>query len=316
MFPVLIQVLRRLLSQVQYQATRYFRFWFYSFRALDVAWNHNDPGKLAASATNGVIATFNCETSCFGGDNPKAQFLSQKKQEWDSGTATTRSVHRICWHNVETSILASANQDGCIRIFDVRDSVPAITLKRPQDTVRDLHFDPFNDSLVASITENGNVCIWDWRKPDQVVQKFVAHTNFGLSIVYNREKSGLLATGARDKNCKVWNLSTDDKTASIGLPKQPVVTLRTPSPVGRIRWRPGNSGQYHLATTAGVEKGDITVWNLLLPNMPACILRGHDDPCTDFDWLETPSALPTSTSQTSITSGTGNSTDSQQEVSN
>jgi WD40 repeat protein len=122
-----------------------------NFTVTDVVWNARDDGKLAASATNGAIAVFNVDITS-GGDK-----AGRGQQEWDSSDQTSRSVNKLCWHNIDKNILAAACQEGCVKLFDVRlkkGSCQA-TFSPRADAARDVQFDPYHPNYFASVFENG-----------------------------------------------------------------------------------------------------------------------------------------------------------------
>ena len=85
---------------------------------------------------------------------------------------------------------------------------------------------------------------------------------------------------------------TDDSDVDVvtSSSTKPIHVIHTPSSVGHILWKPASRGDI-LATTSCAEHGDILIWNLSEGgslNVPACILRGHSEPCMDFSWLDTP----------------------------
>jgi WD40 repeat protein len=152
------------------------------------------------------------------------------------------------------------------------------------DVARNLQFDPFQPNNFAVIYENGGVAVWDARKDDTPFLKVAAHTTCGLSLAWHPYKPNHLATGSRDKTCKVWNFSPSSEENSIS---KPIFSLYTPSAIAFIAWRPSHKHHNQIATTS-VETGDISIWDIEIPNVPACILRGHKEAVTGFAWLDTP----------------------------
>ena len=95
-------------------------------------------------------------------------------------------------------------------------------------------------------------------------------------------------------------------------PLKPIHVIHTPTAVGRISWRPASlsdtrvqRNQLQLATSSP-DRGEISVWDVNMPNIPICILKGHsNEACTGISWLDTP--LHTTSSTTSPTSSSNSS---------
>jgi hypothetical protein len=86
---------------------------------------------------------------------------------------------------------------------------------------------------------------------------------------------------------------------STGANQKPAYVLHTPTAVGRISWRPFDNSngraprqQLQLATSSP-DRGEVSVWDVNMPNIPVCILRGHSgETCTGIAWLDTPASCP------------------------
>ena len=53
-----------------------------------------------------------------------------------------------------------------MKLFDIRNREVALTLTASEQ-IRDIQFSPFASHSIAAVTENGNVQLWDTRRPDQ-----------------------------------------------------------------------------------------------------------------------------------------------------
>jgi len=81
--------------------------------------------------------------------------------------------------------------------------------------------------------------------------------------------------------------------------------IRTPGQVNRIRWRPGNERRFESQlATSSIERNEVYVWNTNLPHLPVCVLQGHSDVVTDFQWVDSPSSFHKSLSLASVTKTT------------
>lgn len=263
-----------------------------NFTVTDVEWGRHvsDGGKIAASTTNGSVSIFNVEYGVEASTG-KLNRQSKRQQDWQN-EEITRSVHKLSWHNTRPGMLAAAAQDGLVRIFDSRDKLKpcAFTFSTGRsDAVRDLQFSPTRDYLLASMHDNGSLCIWDMRNMDGggMWARVSAHTTLGLAVAWHPSTDMVIATGSRDKTCKVWNLTQCINEQTVA---KPTHTLHTPNAVARIAWRPENGGGVftnQLAIASAVDN-EVSVWDIRNPYIPACLLRGHTDAVMDIEWLDTP----------------------------
>jgi hypothetical protein len=104
-------------------------------------------------------------------------------------------------------------------------------------------------------------------------------------------------------SCGIATPTTAGNSISTGANQKPTHVLHTPNAVGRIAWRPTSANnsrpqrqQLQLATSSP-DRGDISVWDVNMPNIPVCILKGHsNEACTGISWLDTPTGGPSSNS--------------------
>eukprot|EP01032_Pedospumella_encystans_P021105 gene21105-23947_t len=282
----------------------------------DISWATFDVGKLAIAYSNGSITCLNVAEKA----SRQSQILSE---EWNSGKVST-GVNRISWHPFESNTIASANQDGIVRIFDFRTSGATAKItsygQRGFVATRDIEFDPFHADIFAEVSENGSLKMWDRRftsKP--LVNKTKAHSGQVLTVSWSPCWEWVLATGSKDKTVKIWDFSTcpiqyqdidsSKSNGSSGNNWEPEVvnTIYTHSEVSRLRWSITNTSTNGsanntiapllatISTSAGTSAespGHIAVWDLLNQNIPLCILKGHgQDLCADFSWLNHSTAL-------------------------
>ncbi|CAM9260890.1 unnamed protein product, partial [Ectocarpus fasciculatus] len=161
----------------------------------DVSWCHAVRDRLAASATNGDIAVISINSP-------------STNQVWSAGESS-RAVNRVSWHASEPHTMASAHQDGLVKLWDCRQKEAAALVKSYQpraDAGRDVQFDPFHENILAATFESGNLVLWDRRMADQSWLKISAHINSVQTLAWNPHKEWHLATGGRDMSIKVWDI--------------------------------------------------------------------------------------------------------------
>lgn len=247
-----------------------------AFTLTDVLWCPQDDSRLAVSTTSGSLAVVDISYS------------TGKKfsQSWEADNTSSRSINKICWRVKDKHILASAFQDGQIKIYDSRlkKSNCILSLASRSDTVaiRDISFDPFHEQYLSSVSDNGNLLVWDLRSAEAPLSRIASHSTASQTLAYSLSQEYRLATGGRDKTIKVWDLSSIEETAHY---IRPTHMISSSASVAKVRWRPDFPDQ--LACSL-VEKSELVVYDINMPNLGVSVLCGHSEACSDFDWVDTP----------------------------
>lgn len=70
------------------------------------------------------------------------------------------------------------------------------------ESIRDVQFSPQMLNAFAAVSENGNVQLWDVRRPDKCTHQYTAHSGPVFACDWHPE-CNWLATASRDKTIKV-----------------------------------------------------------------------------------------------------------------
>ncbi|KAK7919744.1 hypothetical protein WMY93_011028 [Mugilogobius chulae] len=180
---------------------------------------------LATAATNGAVVTWNLSKPS---RNKQDQLFTEHK----------RTVNKVCFHPSEVHMLLSGSQDGFMKCFDLRKKESVSTFSGQSESVRDVQFSMKDYFTFAASFENGNVQLWDIRRPDRYERMFTAHTGPVFCCDWHPDDRGWLATGGRDKMVKVWDMTTNRA--------KEIYCVQTIASVARVKWRPEK--KFHLAT--------------------------------------------------------------------
>lgn len=227
----------------------------------DVVWHQMDENLLATAATNGVVVTWNLGRPS---RNKQDQLFTEHK----------RTVNKVCFHPTEAHVLLSGSQDGFMKCFDLRRKDSVSTFSGQSESVRDVQFSIRDYFTFASTFENGNVQLWDIRRPDRCERMFTAHNGPVFCCDWHPEDRGWLATGGRDKMVKVWDMTTPRA--------KEMHCVQTIASVARVKWRP--ECRHHLATCSMMVDHNIYVWDVRRPFVPAAMFEEHRDVTTGIAW--------------------------------
>lgn len=114
----------------------------------------------------------------------------------------SRTVNKVNFHPIDAPLLISGSQDGTMKCFDLRTKEVIKTFFSNTESVRDVQFSPHHTHTFAAVSENGNVQLWDIRKPERCVQAYTAHSGPIFACDWHPEIPWL-ATASRDKTIKV-----------------------------------------------------------------------------------------------------------------
>lgn len=281
---------------------------------IDVVWSSCDISRVAVAYSTGEAKSFVfMEKASSKSSNSNTQHLLV---EWTS-ERNSSIINKLTWHPTEANTLASAHQDGSVKLFEARNgasgkAVKVFRLKGMTMPARDVKFNPFHPDIFAEVSDNGSLKIWDRKNPDKPVMSTLAHKGKVLSVAWNPNSEWIVATGATDRAIKVWDTGSCDVSqgSSSGEMKSPgqdvepllLHTVNTPTEVGKLLWGSAEDQSMYIATISSASQastdsnGFIFIWDLEKPNIPVCVLKGHSgEMCTAFEWIEyTPVADPAS----------------------
>ncbi|XP_007903057.1 GATOR complex protein WDR24 isoform X2 [Callorhinchus milii] len=232
-----------------------------NFSCADVVWHQVEENLLATAATNGAVVTWNLGKPS---RNKQDQLFTEHK----------RTVNKVCFHPTEGYMLLSGSQDGYMKCFDLRKRESVSTFSGQSESVRDVQFSIRDYFTFAASFENGNVQIWDIRRPDRYERMFTAHNGPVFCCDWHPDDRGWLATGGRDKMVKVWDMTTTRA--------KEIYCVQTIASVARVKWRP--EMKYHLATCSMMVDHNIYVWDVRRPYIPFAMFEEHKDVTTGIVW--------------------------------
>eukprot|EP01090_Pellita_catalonica_P009066 TRINITY_DN2012_c0_g1_i1.p1 TRINITY_DN2012_c0_g1~~TRINITY_DN2012_c0_g1_i1.p1 ORF type:complete len:474 (+),score=95.41 TRINITY_DN2012_c0_g1_i1:56-1423(+) len=143
--------------------------------------------------------------------------LRLSQNAWDSNFVTSNTkFFAFCWQAGGGGALAVVPWS---KTGKLEADYPLIAGHK--NTVLDVHFNPFNDNVIASVSEDGSGKIWKIpdegltetiREPEQMLK---GHRRQVGTVRWNPVASNILVTSSKDYSVKVWDATTGDASYSI-----------------------------------------------------------------------------------------------------
>ncbi|GIL43588.1 hypothetical protein Vafri_1283, partial [Volvox africanus] len=149
----------------------------------------NDEMVVAAGGSNGSIKVFELQSGRV------TKSLSGHKS----------NVMCLAWHPYDSTII-SGSMDTNVKLWNLRDKEAIMTLKGHNAGVTHVRYSP-DGNWVASASSDGAVKIWDVRG-GRLVTDLCAPTKYEITGLEFSPTEYLLATSARDKVVRFWDLET------------------------------------------------------------------------------------------------------------
>ena len=162
-------------------------------------------------------------------------------------------VSAVVWHPKNSTILASGGYDQKTIISDARMPDKALQAFKVSADVESLAWDPFNEQVVYTSTDDGVLFAHDLRatKPLWRIQ---AHDSTLSAFSVSREVPGLIATGGQDKQLKLWST----------IAEKPTMLTSRDFDIGKVfslSFLPDKGAGMNLA--AGGSNGLVRVWDTM-----------------------------------------------------
>ncbi|RWS31020.1 WD repeat-containing protein 24-like protein [Leptotrombidium deliense] len=261
-----------------------------NYSCLDVVWSPADDNLLATGATNGAVVIWNIQKSTRSKIGItlyyKLSFNYLRSFHISDQVYShhKRTVHKVCFHPCEAHLLLSGSQDGTMKLFDLRKHEVSTEFNSLSESVRDVQFSPHSEVQFAAVQENGNVQLWDMRKPDKYLRQFTAHSGPVFSCDWHPEDRRFFATGGRDKTIKIWDLSlTPTGNPAVEHCIQSIYS------VAKVKWRPQR--RTNIASCSLLLDSTIYVWDVMRTFVPFATFTEHTDVTTDFVWRNSPNTI-------------------------
>nr|XP_015223760.1 PREDICTED: WD repeat-containing protein 59 isoform X1 [Lepisosteus oculatus] len=186
----------------------------------------------------------------------------------------TRVISDLDWSWFDPELLVTSSVDTYIYIWDTRDTrKPTVALSAVAGASQ-VKWNKRNQYLLAS-SHDGDVRIWDKRKPSTAVEYVAAHLSKIHGLDWHPDNEFILATSSQDNSVRFWDYRQPRKYLNI---------LSCQVPVWKARYTPFSSGLVTVMVPQLRRENSLLLWSALDLNAPVHAFVGHDDVVLEFQW--------------------------------
>ncbi|CAM4579866.1 unnamed protein product [Leuciscus chuanchicus] len=186
----------------------------------------------------------------------------------------TRVISDLDWSWFDPELLVTSSVDTYIYIWDTRDTrKPTVALSAVAGASQ-VKWNRRNHYCLAS-SHDGDVRIWDKRKPNTAVEYVAAHLSKIHGLDWHPDNEYILATSSQDNSVRFWDYRQPRKYLDI---------LSCQVPVWKARYTPFSNGLVTVMVPQLRRENSLLLWSTLELNSPVHAFVGHDDVVLEFQW--------------------------------
>ncbi|KAJ1719064.1 SEA (Seh1-associated) complex subunit, partial [Coemansia erecta] len=203
----------------------------------------------------------------------------------------SRSINRLTHKPDDPFFIYAAFSDTHLLGWDVRvhNSHSSFRIEMPR-APQDISCNPIDSNAIAAISSEGQISLWDIRKPNQFVKQFHAHSAYNGQCLTWHPKGRFIASGASDQTIKIWDISSANSSKFNVTPFCSIHTVAVTT--NRLQWRPGYDTQ--ISSSAFSQDSRLQVWDMRNPNHSIMYHDLHSSPIGGFVWVDEDTVWSTS----------------------
>ncbi|XP_039209658.1 GATOR complex protein WDR59 isoform X2 [Crotalus tigris] len=209
--------------------------------------------------------------------NQRVDLYKWKDGNGEIGTSLqghTRVISDLDWAVFESDLLVTSSVDTYIYIWDIKDTrKPTVSLSAVAGASQ-VKWNKKNANCLAT-SHDGNVRIWDKRKPSTAVEYLAAHLSKIHGLDWHPDNENILATSSQDNSVRFWDYRQPRKYLNI---------LACQVPVWKARYTPFSNGLVTVMVPQLRRENSLLLWDVCDLNTPVHTFVGHDDVVLEFQW--------------------------------
>ena len=113
----------------------------------------------------------------------------------------------VCFSKKLRNIFGTCGDDKTIKIIDYRENKPAISVVGHEAEINSIDFNPENEFLYITGSNDKTAALWDLRKPDLKLHSFIHHKGPILNVKWNNRRPNIFASSGEDNKILMWDLT-------------------------------------------------------------------------------------------------------------
>lgn len=195
-----------------------------------LAWDPHTAWRLASGADDGLVVFWHVDLEAQTGS-----VLNKVK--------LPDAVNDVAWCTGRNGQLAAACEDGKVYICDADHSTPLYEIQAHDEGVNSLAYNPKAPNMLATVSGDATVGLWDVRRPDKSLHVLSGHEAAVTNVKWSPHHDGILATSGQDSRVIVWDISKigDEQTpedAEDAVPELLFMHGGHTAPVSDFDWHP------------------------------------------------------------------------------
>uniref|UniRef100_A0A8D2JEP8 WD repeat domain 59 n=1 Tax=Varanus komodoensis TaxID=61221 RepID=A0A8D2JEP8_VARKO len=203
--------------------------------------------------------------------NQRVDLYKWKDSHGEVGTSLqghTRVISDLDWAVFEPDLLVTSSVDSWKTCADL------VHLASRAAGASQVKWNKKNASCLAT-SHDGDVRIWDKRKPGTAVEYLAAHLSKINGLDWHPDNENILATSSQDNSVRFWDYRQPRKYLNI---------LACQVPVWKARYTPFSNGLVTVMVPQLRRENSLLLWNVFDLNTPVHTFVGHDDVVLEFQW--------------------------------
>uniref|UniRef100_A0A2I3GM24 WD repeat domain 59 n=1 Tax=Nomascus leucogenys TaxID=61853 RepID=A0A2I3GM24_NOMLE len=189
----------------------------------------------------------------------------------------TRVISDLDWAVFEPDLLVTSSVDTYIYIWDIKDTrKPTVALSAVAGASQ-VKWNKKNANCLAT-SHDGDVRIWDKRKPSTAVEYLAAHLSKIHGLDWHPDSEHILATSSQDNSVKVSGTHGEVGGAVFGWHQGCMI------PPWEESYTPFSNGLVTVMVPQLRRENSLLLWNVFDLNTPVHTFVGHDDVVLEFQW--------------------------------
>ena len=117
----------------------------------------------------------------------------------------------MCWCPTNGETFASSNSDGSLRVWDLREQGPTLTIRAHDQEVLCCDWNKYEDFSLVTGGVDRTVRVWDIRQPQVPVRVMIGHGYAVKRVICSPHNGNLVASCSYDMSVCYWDTKVQGK---------------------------------------------------------------------------------------------------------